>query len=253
MLLNGATEADGFNRLVLRAGLDWKECWLLRAMFRWLKQVNLPFAQNAVEAALAAHPKAARLLVEMFHRRFDPARTDRDETALHAEWGRLLDRVENPDEDRILSRLRSLLDAMLRTNYYQSKDYLAFKLDSARAGDMPAPRPWREIFVHSVRMEGCHMRAGPVARGGIRWSDRREDFRTEILGLMKAQRMKNVIIVPTRRQGRLRAEAPATRRRPRGVPGRGLRLLQDARRGMWTSPTNYVGTDIVTAPGIVRR
>ena len=193
-LQDGRAEADGFNRLVLRAGLDWRECWLLRAMFRWLKQVGFGFAQESVEAALAANPEAARILVQIFHRRFDPALAERDEAAQGDAWRRLLDGVENPDHDRILTRLRTLLDAMLRTNYFQRKDYLAFKLDSARAGDMPAPRPWREIFVHSPRMEGVHLRAGAVARGGIRWSDRREDFRTEILGLMKTQIVKNAVI-----------------------------------------------------------
>ena len=118
-----------------------------------------------------------------------------------------------------------LLDAVLRTNYLQDKPWLSLKIDSAAAGEMPAPRPWREIFVHSPRMEGVHLRAGPVARGGIRWSDRREDFRTEILGLMKAQRVKNVGHRADRRQGRLRPEARAAGRRPRGLQAEGDRLL----------------------------
>ncbi len=200
-LLDARAEADGFNRLVLRAGLIWRECWLLRAMYRWLKQVGFAFSQASVEAALATHPGAARILVDFFHMRFDPNRASRDEGALDAAWAALLDGVANPDEDRILARLMTLLRAVLRTNYYQDKPYLALKIDSAGAGDMPLPRPWREVFVHSARMEGCHLRAGPVARGGIRWSDRREDFRTEILGLMKAQRLKNVVIVPTGAKG----------------------------------------------------
>lgn len=204
-LLDGRAEADGFNRLVLRAGLTWRECWLLRAMFRWLKQVGFGFAQPSVEAALAARPEAARLLVELFHARLDPGFAgDRaaTEAALEARWGALLDAIESPDEERILSRLRTLLDAVLRTNFHQGhEDRLTLKIDSAAAGEMPPPRPWREIFVHSPRMEGVHLRAGPVARGGIRWSDRREDYRAEVLGLMKAQRVKNVIIVPTGAKG----------------------------------------------------
>ncbi|MBW6400706.1 NAD-glutamate dehydrogenase [Roseomonas sp. HJA6] len=252
-LLDGATEADGFNRLVLRAGLDWRECWLLRAMFRWAKQVGFPFAQASVEAALSAQPDAARLLIDIFHRRFDPAVADRDTTQAEAAWAVLLDSIQNPDEDRILSRLRVLLDAMLRTNFYQQKAYLAFKLDSAAAGEMPLPRPWREIFVHSVRMEGCHLRAGPVARGGIRWSDRREDFRTEILGLMKAQRLKNVIIVPTGAKGGfvLKHPPPATDRE--AFQAEGIACYRMLVRAMLDLADNYQGTAVVTPPGIVRR
>ena len=252
-LLDGAAEADGFNRLVLRAGLDWRECWLLRAMFRWAKQVGFPFAQASVETALAAQPEAARLLIDIFHRRFDPAATDRDTAPAEAAWAALLDGIQNPDEDRILSRLRVTLDAMLRTNFFQGKDYLAFKLDSAAAGEMPAPRPWREIFVHAVRMEGCHLRAGPVARGGIRWSDRREDFRTEILGLMKAQRLKNVIIVPTGAKGGfvLKHPPPATDRE--AFQAEGVACYKMLVRGMLDLTDNYAGTQVMTPPDIVRR
>ncbi|MBR0652768.1 NAD-glutamate dehydrogenase, partial [Roseomonas terrae] len=252
-LLNGAAEADGFNRLVLRAGLDWRECWLLRAMFRWAKQVGFAFAQASVEAALAAQPEAARLLIDIFRRRFDPAAADRDTAAAETAWTALLDGVENPDEDRILTRLRVALDAMLRTNFFQDKDTIAFKLDSALAGDMPLPRPWREIFVHGVRMEGCHLRAGPVARGGIRWSDRREDFRTEILGLMKAQRLKNVIIVPTGAKGGfvLKHPPPATDRE--AFQAEGIACYKMLVRGMLDLADNYQGTAVVTPPGIVRR
>jgi len=251
-LLDGRAEADGFNRLVLRAGLGWRECWLLRAMFRWLKQVGFPFAQASVEDALAAQPEAAALLVAIFRARFDPA-GGAEEAALDARWAALLDAVENPDEDRILARLRGLLDAMLRTNFFQDKDYLAFKVESARAGDMPAPRPWREIFVHSPRMEGCHLRGGPVARGGIRWSDRREDFRTEILGLMKAQVLKNVIIVPTGAKGGfvLKHAPPATDRE--AFMAEGIACYRTLVSGMLDLTDNYHGTAVVTPDGIRRR
>ncbi|MBS7792130.1 NAD-glutamate dehydrogenase [Roseococcus sp. SDR] len=251
-LLSGAVEADGFNRLVLRADIEWKECWLLRAMYRWLKQVGFPFAQASVEDALAANPEAARLLIALFNARFDPEAQNRDEAALDAAWRAMLDAVENPDEDRILARLRVVLDAMLRTNFFQAKDYVAFKLDSAAAGEMPLPRPWREIFVHSASMEGCHLRAGPVARGGIRWSDRREDFRTEILGLMKAQRLKNVVIVPTGAKGGfvLKGHVPSDRE---GFQATGIAAYRTLVRGMLDLTDNLHGIEVVTPPGIHRR
>ncbi|MDO9711655.1 NAD-glutamate dehydrogenase [Paracraurococcus lichenis] len=251
-LLEGRAEADGFNRLVLRAGLDWRECWLLRAMYRWLKQVNFAFSQQAVEAALAAQPRAARLLLDLFHARFDPDGT-RDEAALDAEWVALLDGVANPDEDRILSRLRRLLDAVLRTNYHLGKPWLSLKIDSAAAGEMPAPRPWREIFVHSPRMEGTHLRAGPVARGGIRWSDRREDYRTEILGLMKAQRVKNVVIVPTGAKGGfiLKHPPPATDRE--AFMAEGIECYRTLVRGMLDITDNLVEGRVVPPLGVARR
>ncbi len=251
-LLRGHVEADGFNRLVLRAGLDWKECWLLRAMYRWMKQTGFAFAQPSVEEALANNPRAARLLVDIFNRRFAPDIADRDEAALQAEWAALLEAVANPDEDRILTRYRTVLDAMLRTNFFAPKECIAFKIDSAAAGDMPQPRPWREIFVHSPAMEGCHLRAGPVARGGIRWSDRREDFRTEVLGLMKAQRLKNVVIVPTGAKGGfvLKGAVPADRE---GFMATGIAAYSTLIRGMLDLTDNLHGTRLVTPPGIIRR
>ncbi len=262
-LLRGDVEADGFNRLVLRAGLSWKDCWLLRAMYRWLKQVGFPFAQDSVEAALAAHPDAARILIDLFHRRFAPGLmapgltaprltapvlTDRDEAKLDAAWRTLLDGIGNPDEDRILTRLRTVLDAMLRTNFFAAKEFLSFKIDSAKAGDMPLPRPWREIFVHSPRMEGCHLRAGPVARGGIRWSDRREDFRTEVLGLMKAQRLKNVIIVPTGAKGGFILKHPPPTAEREAFMAEGIACYKTLVRGMLDLTDNYAADGSVTPP-----
>ncbi|MFL1462118.1 NAD-glutamate dehydrogenase domain-containing protein [Roseococcus sp. DSY-14] len=248
-LLAGRAEADGFNRLVLRAGLSWRECWLLRALFRWTKQVGFPFAQESVADALARESEAARLLLALFHARFGEAG---DEAAAEAALLAALDGVQDADADRILRRLKRVLDAMLRTNFFQGKDYLAFKLDSARAGEMPSPRPWREIFVHSPGMEGTHLRAGPVARGGIRWSDRREDFRTEILGLMKAQRLKNVVIVPTGAKGGfvLKGAVPEGRE---AFQAAGVAAYRTLVRGMLDLTDNLRGEEVVTPPGIRRR
>ncbi|MBC9180178.1 NAD-glutamate dehydrogenase, partial [Pseudoroseomonas ludipueritiae] len=255
-LLEGRAEADGFNRLVARAGLTWREAWLLRALFRWLKQVGFAFAQGSVEAALASEPKAARLLVDLFQCRFDPERP-RDaarEQAIEGEWSALMEQIENPDADRILSRLRTVLDAVLRTNFHQDKPYLSLKIDSAAGGEMPAPRPWREIFVHAPHMEGCHLRSGAVARGGIRWSDRREDFRTEILGLMKAQRLKNVVIVPTGAKGGfvLKGHVPPASDRE-AFMATGIAAYKTLIRGMLDITDNLRGSEVVPPANVVRR
>jgi glutamate dehydrogenase len=255
-LLEGRAEADGFNRLVARAGLTWREAWLLRALFRWVKQVGFAFAQGSVEAALAAEPRAARLLVDLFQCRFDP--TDLRDTArergIEAEWSMLMEQIEDPDADRILSRLRTVLDAVLRTNFHQEKPYLSLKIDSAAAGEMPAPRPWREIFVHAPHMEGCHLRSGAVARGGIRWSDRREDFRTEILGLMKAQRLKNVVIVPTGAKGGfvLKGHVPPASDRE-AFMATGIAAYKTLIRGMLDITDNLRGSEVIPPPDVVRR
>lgn len=254
----GRAEVDGFNRLVARAGLTWREAWLLRALFRWLKQVGFAFAQGSVEAALAAQPRAARLLVDLFNARFDPARagagTAAAEGALEAEWAALMEAVEDPDTDRILARMRTALDAVLRTNYFQDRPYLSLKIDSAAGGEMPQPRPWREIFVHAAHMEGCHLRAGPVARGGIRWSDRREDFRTEILGLMKAQRLKNVVIVPTGAKGGfvLKGHVPPASDRE-AFMATGIAAYRTLIRGMLDVTDNLQGETVVPPEKVVRR
>jgi len=256
-LQDGRAEVDGFNRLVPRAGLAWREAWLLRALFRWLKQVGFAFAQGSVEAALIAYPKAARLLVDLFNARFDPARAGQaalDEPRLDAEWAALMETVEDADADRILARLRTALDAVLRTNFFQQKPYLSLKFESAAAGEMPLPRPWREIFVHAPHMEGCHLRAGPVARGGIRWSDRREDFRTEILGLMKAQRLKNVVIVPTGAKGGfvLKGHVPPASDRE-AFMATGIAAYKTLIRGMLDITDNLQGEVLLPPPQVVRR
>ncbi|MFC3124864.1 NAD-glutamate dehydrogenase [Pseudoroseomonas globiformis] len=254
-LQSGQAEVDGFNRLVPRAGLAWREAWLLRALFRWLKQVGFAFAQSSVEAALTAEPRAARLLVDLFNARFDPTHaTTADEARLEGDWQALMEGIEDPDTDRILARLRTALDGVLRTNFFQDKPYLALKFNSAEAGPMPMPRPWREIFVHAPHMEGCHLRAGPVARGGIRWSDRREDFRTEILGLMKAQRLKNVVIVPTGAKGGfvLKGHVPPASDRE-AFMATGIAAYKTLIRAMLDITDNLKGEVVVPPAHVVRR
>ncbi|MFV3076307.1 NAD-glutamate dehydrogenase [Niveispirillum fermenti] len=211
----GQAQSDGFNRLVLLAGMDWREVTALRAYAKYLKQAKFDFSQEYIENTLAAHAGIARLLLDLFRMSHDPAlltRLGRDEVdtrrkGLILEIDHALDDVSNLDEDRILRRMLNIIRATLRTNFFQKagdgkpKSYISFKLDSGSIDDLPLPRPWREIWVYSPRVEAIHLRGGKVARGGIRWSDRREDFRTEILGLIKAQIVKNAVIVPVGSKG----------------------------------------------------
>ncbi|MCA1687563.1 MAG: NAD-glutamate dehydrogenase, partial [Actinobacteria bacterium] len=203
-------ENDGFNRLVLRVRLTWRQVTVLRAYCKYLRQAGTTFSQSYMEATLFDNPHIARLLVELFEARCDPDRQGRAEQEtgrLKGEIEEALDEVESLDEDRILRNFLNVILATVRTNYYQSahggehKPYLSFKFDPSDILVLPLPRPRFEIFVYSPRTEGVHLRGGKVARGGIRWSDRREDFRTEILGLMKAQTVKNAVIVPVGAKG----------------------------------------------------
>jgi glutamate dehydrogenase len=209
---SGATEDDVFNELVLRAGLSWREVALLRTYSRYLRQVGTPFSQTYIGTTLGAHPDIARRLVALFRARFDPAggasdARPPDAAPLVDEITAALDAVTSLDEDRILRALLNLVCATLRTNWFQTGSNLlprpcvVLKLDPAQVPDLPLPRPMFELFVYSPRVEGVHLRAGRVARGGLRWSDRREDFRTEVLGLMKAQKVKNAVIVPSGAKG----------------------------------------------------
>src|SRR5690606_35956307 len=206
----GDAENDGFNRLVAAAALDWRQVSMLRGYCKYLLQVGVPFSQSYVEETLVRYPQLARQLVALFEARFDPA-ADKGRAArmaaAHATIKEMLEGVASLDEDRILRGYVGVIEATLRTNYYQvdgegtPKDYIAFKFASAAVPDLPKPRPYREIFVCGPRVEGTHLRFGPVARGGLRWSDRREDFRTEVLGLVKAQMVKNTVIVPVGSKG----------------------------------------------------
>jgi glutamate dehydrogenase len=255
----GAVENDGFNRLVLGAELEWREVALLRAIAKFLRQAGSTFSQTYMEQALAGNPELARLLVELFLLRFDPAR-DEDREAKVAdivhEVEARLDAIASLDEDRILRGFLGVIQAMLRTNYFQSgedggpKPYLSFKLDPAAIPELPAPRPLFEIFVYSPRTEGVHLRAGKVARGGIRWSDRREDFRTEILGLMKAQTVKNAVIVPTGAKGGfVLKRPPAGREALRDEVVECYRILV---RGLLDLTDNLVGGEVSPPPDVVR-
>ena len=221
----GHVDNDGFNKLVLRAGLRAREVLVLRAYSKYLRQARIPFSQEYMEQTLANNPTITRRLVDLFLTRFaaEPsgkagagkagagkkAAVDNEARgkALVGEIETALEAVSNLDEDRIIRRFLNCIESTLRTNFAQRtaegaiKPYLSFKFDSRALDELPRPRPFREIFVYSPRLEGVHLRFGMVARGGLRWSDRREDFRTEILGLVKAQQVKNAVIVPVGSKG----------------------------------------------------
>ena len=214
-LWRGEIEQDGFNALVTRAGLTWWQANVLRAYAKYLRQAGTTYSQGYIEQALVENAGIAKKLATLFEARFDPERAGEPQVADDGETSHAqsieadLVAVESLDQDRILRSMLGLITATLRTNAYRQRDehgtptstVLAMKLDPRLVPDLPAPRPRFEIWVHSPRVEGVHLRFGPVARGGLRWSDRREDFRTEILGLVKAQMVKNAVIVPVGAKG----------------------------------------------------
>jgi glutamate dehydrogenase len=263
-IFSGRAEDDGFNALVVSAGLNWREAWLLRAAAKYILQAGIPFSLGYIEQTLSKNPVIARALIAAFHARFNPAGPAKKEARikeLDAAVGRvkeLLEAVESLDEDRILRRFLNLILAMVRTNYYQRnadssvKPYISFKIVSAAVDDLPEPRPYREIFMSGPRVDGVHLRFGPVARGGLRWSDRREDFRTEVLGLVKAQRVKNAVIVPTGSKGGFYPKQlpPGGDRNAVFEEGRGAYI--EFIRSLLDITDNIVGGKTVTPKNVVR-
>ncbi len=260
-IFRGEVSNDGFNRLTLRARLSWREVVILRAYCKYLRQVRATFSQEYMERALAGNPAIARLLVDLFAARFDPERAEaRVDAATDVETRirAALDDVANLDEDRILRSFSETIGATLRTNYYQpaadgsNKDYVSFKLDSARVPDMPEPRPKYEIFVYSPRVEGVHLRGGSIARGGLRWSDRPEDFRTEVLGLVKAQMVKNAVIVPVGSKGGFVPKRPPVDGNREQILAEGVACYKNFISGLLDVTDNLVGGDVVPPPKVVR-
>ncbi|HEX6160348.1 MAG TPA: NAD-glutamate dehydrogenase domain-containing protein, partial [Thermoanaerobaculia bacterium] len=267
-------ENDGFNRLVLGADLDWHEVVIVRAYAKYLRQVGVTLSEAYIQQTLAKHPGITRLIIQLFRTYFDPelgpaCRRGGGATSIEgmgrqgaamnirAQIEDALEKVTNPDEDRILRLYVSLIDSTLRTNYFQRdangdrKLYLSFKLDSSVVPELPLPRPMFEIFVYAPWMEGIHLRGGKVARGGIRWSDRREDFRTEILGLMKAQMVKNVVIVPMGSKGGFVVKNPSADRA--SFQQEGIESYKTLLRGMLDITDNLRGDELVPPRDVVRR
>jgi len=305
-LWRGEAENDGFNKLVIAAGLTWRQVAMLRGYSKYLQQVGVPFSQTYVEQTFVRYPLLARLLVELFEARFDPrtgseskteivqgmerfagqlqalaggdantlavlqpliearsgSRERQGEAARAALLG-LLDRVASLDEDRILRSFIGAIDATLRTNYYQRRkngseaevrppEYIAYKFDSSKVPDLPKPRPYREIFVYSPRVEGVHLRFGPVARGGLRWSDRREDFRTEVLGLVKAQMVKNTVIVPVGAKGGFFVKKSPVGGDRDAVQAEGIACYKLFINALLDITDNIVDGKIIAPQGVVR-
>lgn len=210
MVMRGAAENDGYNALTLAGGLAWRDVALIRLLSRFLRQIRVPYSQDYMWATLVKHASIAADVVELFHARFDPRNDtgrDDEQKEITARIEEELQKVQSLDEDRILRHFVNAVQSAIRTNFYQTdndgqpKPLIAVKFASGKLTDLPLPRPLYEIFVYSPRVEGVHMRFGKVARGGIRWSDRPQDFRTEVLGLVKAQQVKNAVIVPVGAKG----------------------------------------------------
>lgn len=256
---NNDAENDGFNRLVLAAGLSWREITIIRAYTKYLRQIEFTYSQAYIEACFAKYPTIALLLVQLFLLRFDPKYRNNAEaiTNVEAKIRKEMDGIAVLDEDRILRRIHEAINATLRTNYFQKtttggfKNYLSIKLDPKLISDMPLPLPMYEIFVYSPRFEGVHLRSSKVARGGLRWSDRREDFRTEILGLMKAQNVKNAVIVPSGAKGGFALKAVPVDATREQIAQEGLACYQNFIRGLLDITDNLVAGKVVTPEHVV--
>ncbi|WP_284615295.1 NAD-glutamate dehydrogenase [Aquabacterium humicola] len=260
-VLRGEVENDDFNRLVVAAQLPAYEIVVLRAYARYMRQIGFALSQAFVEQTLVAHAGIARELLALFKARFDPAggaENDARAKAHQQAIEKALEQVANLSEDRVLRQLLGLMLATTRTNCWrrnsagQRRGFLSFKFDSSKVPGLPAPKPMFEIFVYSTRFEGVHLRGGKVARGGLRWSDRPEDFRTEVLGLVKAQMVKNTVIVPVGSKGGFvlkKAPPPSDRD---AYMKEGIACYQDYLRGLLDVTDNLVGGKIVPPPDVRR-
>ncbi|MCB9964124.1 MAG: NAD-glutamate dehydrogenase [Rhodospirillales bacterium] len=261
MIWHGKMQNDSLNALVMSASMTWRDVIILRAYVHYIRQLGTPFTRNYIASALTKHPQVARLLVDMFCKRLDPVQAaDQDKyvTACRLLIQDELEQVASLDEDRILRSILNLVESTLRTNFFQTdeagvaKDYLSLKIDSTHVDGMPEPKPYREIFVYSPRMEGVHLRGGPIARGGLRWSDRPEDYRTEVLGLMKAQMVKNSVIVPVGSKGGFILRHPPKEGGRAALLEEGIACYKIFIRGLLDITDNRKGRKIIPPQNVVR-
>ena len=257
---DGDVENDGLNRLVLSAGANWHETTILRAYVRYIRQLRISFSRSYIEKALTTNPKISRLLIDMFKAFHDPAHGDNSANLVAGcavAIDHELEKVTSSDYDRILRSVMTLIEVTLRTNYYQrhedgsAKAYLSLKFDSDQIPFMPRPKPFREVFVYSPRVEAIHLRGDEIARGGLRWSDRHEDYRTEVLGLMKAQMVKNSVIVPMGSKGGFVVKTPTNSRDE--FMEEGINCYKTFIRGLLDITDNRSGKKVIPPKNVVRR
>ncbi|MCA0367767.1 MAG: NAD-glutamate dehydrogenase [Proteobacteria bacterium] len=256
---NGRTESDGFNRLVIELGMEWREAALIRTLARYRQQTGLDPSQAVQEEALREYPDVSRALLSLFKAKFDETggaveARQAQVAELDAKIVALLQGVKSLDHDRALRRIAALIGAIKRTNYFQldadgqPKPHISIKIASRELEDLPLPKPYREIFVWAPHVEGVHLRFGPVARGGLRWSDRRDDFRTEVLGLVKAQQVKNAVIVPVGSKGGFYPkQLPRTTDRE-AIQGEAIRAYRTFLSGLLDITDNIAADGSVTRP-----
>lgn len=256
--LNGLSENDGFNKLVLGAELSWQKIVILRSYAKYLRQIGFLFSQMYIEQTLANNAPIAKDLTDLFLTKFDPLKTSSEKlSTLEEKILQRLEHVTSLDEDRIMRRMLELIKATVRTNYFQkqanfsTKDYLSFKLSSHDISELPLPIPLYEIFVYSPRFEGIHLRNSKVARGGIRWSTRREDFRTEILGLMKAQIVKNAVIVPSGAKGGFVLKALSPQAKQNVIEAEVVNCYKSFIRGLLDLTDNLKNKTTIKPPEVV--
>ena len=261
--LRGELEDDGFNALILSAGLTGRQAAFVRALCKYLLQTAWPYSQSYIESILVSHASITAKLVQLFESSFDPHRSaqtrDGEVEKLSAELYSALDAISSLDVDRVLRAYLSVISACLRTNFFQRnaqgkpKPYISFKLDPRHIDELPRPRPMFETFVYSPQVEGIHLRGGKVARGGLRWSDRRQDFRTEVLGLVKAQMVKNAVIVPVGAKGGFVVKQSLAGLDRDAAHKIGIECYKTFVRGLLDITDNLVDGAIVAPPEVVRQ
>lgn len=252
-LWSQSLENDRLNQLVLFSGLDARRVSIVRCYVRYARQSKMPYSLPYIEQAVTDYPHIAKLFINFFEEKFHPKshnvkQAEITKQKIIAE----LQNVKSIDQDRILRSILGMIDATLRTNFYQDKIYISIKLDPSKTPELPDPRPYREMFVYAPHVEGVHLRGDKVARGGLRWSDRHEDFRTEVLGLMKAQQVKNSVIVPMGAKGGFVVKNPPTEGGRDAYQKEGVRCYQTFIRGLLDITDNQKGTKIIPPHNVVR-